>query len=93
MNKAIIAIATTALLSACAANNDATHGKTVGCQEFSKKAQGMSEEATMKQAQALGISVRVVEKDGQPYKTTHDYQPERLNIGINNGLVSRAFCG
>lgn len=94
MNKTIIAIAAAALLGACAASsNKETTPEPTACQKLSNKAQGMSEDAVMKQAQELGISVRVVEKDGQPYKVTHDHRPERLNIGISNGVVSRAFCG
>lgn len=36
---------------------------------------------------------RVVSKDGKPYVVTRDFRPDRINISIDNGIITKATCG
>lgn len=49
--------------------------------------EGMSEEDAARLAQTVGVSFRVVERDGQPLAVTMDYRPGRINAVITNGAV------
>jgi len=36
---------------------------------------------------------RVTFKDGKPFIITHDFKPERYNLGINNNIITSVHFG
>jgi hypothetical protein len=40
-------------------------------------------------ARLIYPNIRIVEQDGNPLPTTMDYQPDRLNVAVSNGIISR----
>jgi len=54
---------------------------------------GMSEEAAEKCAVDAGYTWRVTERDGEMFAMTMDYYPTRINVVVENGLVTEAFSG
>lgn len=44
-------------------------------------------------AAEAGYTVRVTMEDGQMFPMTMDYRTDRINIEVENGVVTRAFVG
>lgn len=36
---------------------------------------------------------RVVNRDKQSYICTRDFRPDRINITVDNGIITKAVCG
>lgn len=45
------------------------------------------------QLESQGIRVRVASEDGESYMLTCDYNPRRVNLNIEKGIVIAAFEG
>ena len=54
---------------------------------------GMSEQEANSTAVANGWVVRVAARDGEQFALTMDYNPKRVNLTIDNGVVSDVFIG
>lgn len=54
---------------------------------------GLTEAEAAAVAEDLGLTVRVVERDGESFPATMDYNPERVNLSIEDGLVTKATLG
>jgi hypothetical protein len=54
---------------------------------------GMSEGAAEKCAVDAGYTWRVTERDGEMFAMTMDYYPTRINVAVENGVVTEAFSG
>lgn len=54
---------------------------------------GLTKEQAEEVAAEAGYSVRVTIEDGQMFPMTMDYRTDRINIEVENGVVTRAFVG
>lgn len=54
---------------------------------------GRTTEEAEAAATAAGYTVRVVSVDGEPKMTTMDYRTNRINLEIEDDVVTRAFVG
>ena len=54
---------------------------------------GMSEQEANTTAEANGWVVRIAARDGEQFALTMDYNPKRVNLTIDNGVVSDVFIG
>lgn len=54
---------------------------------------GMSFEYVKEASRNLGVPVRKVAEDGRYFVCTADYIPERINVEVENGKVTKAFLG
>jgi hypothetical protein len=54
---------------------------------------GMSEQEATSTAEANGWVVRVAARDGEQFALTMDYNPKRVNLTVNNDVVSDVFIG
>lgn len=54
---------------------------------------GMSEQEANSTAVANGWVVRIAARDGEQFALTMDYNPKRVNLTIDNGVVSDVFIG
>ena len=54
---------------------------------------GLSEQQAAAQAAANGWPFRVAERDGEQLLLTQDYNEERVNVAVQNGVVTRAWSG
>ena len=54
---------------------------------------GMSEEQASAFLTAEGIVYRVVQRDGESYPATKDYNPDRANLTIQSGVVTDVQFG
>jgi len=54
---------------------------------------GLTKEAALTKAKALGVRARIVEEDGKSFPVTKDYRPERVNFTINDGKVTKLHKG
>jgi hypothetical protein len=44
-------------------------------------------------ANERGMTVRVVKLDGESLPGTKDYRPERINVEVENGVITAATLG
>jgi hypothetical protein len=51
---------------------------------------GLTEDEAMDEAVARGWTVRVLARDGEGDARTDDYQPERVNLVLEDGRVTAA---
>lgn len=58
-----------------------------------QKVIGMSEDQAVAMLQSLSLTTRVVSRDGQDYPVTMDYSPRRVNLWIENGVVTNVSVG
>jgi hypothetical protein len=68
----------------------------LGTNEFEvvrSKVVGMTEVAAVKAAEKAGMQVRVAMRDGESFMQTMDYSDSRLNIVVENGVVTSAGIG
>jgi hypothetical protein len=68
----------------------------LGTNEFEvvrSKVVGMTEVAAVKLAEKAGMQVRVAMRDGESFMQTMDYSDSRLNIVVENGVVTSAGIG
>lgn len=63
------------------------------CEKETDDYLGLSETDAAKKAREKGHTYRVVDRDGEYYAVTMDYQPSRLNFSIISGKVKSATCG
>lgn len=49
---------------------------------------GQSVQDAARAVEALGLRVRVTIEDGQPQVVTMDYDPERINVGVEGGSIT-----
>ena len=54
---------------------------------------GLTKEEAEAAAADAGYTVRVTIEDGQMFPMTMDYRTDRINIEVENGVVTRAFVG
>ena len=51
---------------------------------------GLTEHAAIQLSQSLGMTFRIVNRDGDPRIVTHDYNTNRVNFTIESGNVVKA---
>jgi hypothetical protein len=54
---------------------------------------GLSEGEAIEVSKREGFTVRVVERDGEVFPVTMDYNPGRVNLAVNAGVVTAANVG
>ena len=54
---------------------------------------GLTEQQAAAQAAANGWPYRVAERDGEQLMVTQDFNEERVNVAVQNGVVTRAWFG
>lgn len=57
---------------------------------------GMTEEDAIETIEGISsqqLTARVVRRDGESYAITEDYSLSRINLEIDNGLVTRTYIG
>jgi hypothetical protein len=54
---------------------------------------GMTEAEATSYAESQGWTVRIASRDGEQFALTMDYMPTRVNLSIDQGLVSYVFIG
>ncbi|MEI6405815.1 MAG: hypothetical protein WCO64_08615, partial [Actinomycetes bacterium] len=54
---------------------------------------GKSEDAATTAIEDAAHEVRVISRDGQTIATTRDYRIDRINLAIDNGIVTSASIG
>lgn len=54
---------------------------------------GLPEQDAVREIEAAGLELRVVERDGKPFPATMDYRRDRVNLSIENGVVTNSFPG
>ncbi len=54
---------------------------------------GQDEKEAVKQITAIGMIPRIVERDGQHFIHTCEYNPNRVNLSITEGKVTAAANG
>lgn len=54
---------------------------------------GMTEAEATTYAEGQGWTVRIAARDGEQFPLTMDYMPKRVNLSIDQGLVSYVFIG
>lgn len=52
---------------------------------------GLSEEDFVRDAEARGYIVRVYDRDGESSSVDLDFRPNRLNISVNDGIVTEIY--
>lgn len=52
-----------------------------------------SEQDAVACATSMGLTSRIVQRDGEDYVVTMDYSPTRVNFNIRRGLVTAATSG
>lgn len=53
----------------------------------------MSEAKAKATATANGFTTRVIERDGEQFPATMDYRPDRINLVVTDGSVTKATVG
>lgn len=64
-----------------------SHAMEASKEQFAQSVIGKTEE----EARALAgntFRIRVAERDGEPLILTMDYSPQRLNVKVNNGVIT-----
>lgn len=81
--------------SACAmpVKVEPTQSAPASCQTFVGKMEGQSYDKAVAMADEQGFAHRLVYKDGQNYRVTRDYRPERINFSVQDNRVVQATCG
>jgi hypothetical protein len=54
---------------------------------------GLSENQAATTAASKGMDFRVAERDGIEQMLTADYNPDRVNVAVTDGIVTRAWMG
>jgi hypothetical protein len=54
---------------------------------------GLDEQVAAERIEAAGLSVRVIDRDGEPFLATADYRTDRVNLSIVGGVVIAASVG
>jgi len=54
---------------------------------------GKTEELAKSLANSSGYALRVTRNDNQNYAITMDYRFDRINVEIDNGLVTKSYIG
>jgi hypothetical protein len=62
-------------------------------EEFAATLVGTSAEEAEAAADAAGVTYRVVMVDGEPRAVTLDYRPDRVNVAIEDDVVTEATVG
>jgi hypothetical protein len=52
--------------------------------------EGLTEEEAITQAEEADTPYRVIARDGEQFPATMDYNPERINFTVEDGVVTRA---
>lgn len=60
---------------------------------FGKDLIGMAESEAIVCVEDAGLTWRVTEQDGEEFALTMDYRAERVNVKIENGIVTDAYSG
>ena len=60
---------------------------------FGKDLIGMAVAEAMQCVEDAGLTWRVYEEDGEMFALTMDYRVERVNVKIENGIVTDAYAG
>ena len=51
---------------------------------------GLAEVEAIESLRAMGLTVRVVERDGESFVISRDYRGDRVNLVVTNGMVVSA---
>ena len=62
-------------------------------QEFADTLVGKTTAQAKKAAEDAGYAFRIIEVDGVPKAVTADLQPDRINVAIEDGVVTEATAG
>ena len=54
---------------------------------------GLTIEEAQKLAGEQGTETRVVREDGKNYMVTMDFHPDRLNFGVDKGIITEVTTG
>lgn len=54
---------------------------------------GLSESEARARAEGDGYVVRVIFRDGEPLPATKDFRPDRVNLAVEDGVVTGATSG
>ena len=65
----------------------------VDVDRFGKELIGMAEAEAIECVDEAGLIWRVYEQDGEMFALTMDYRVERVNVKIENGIVTDAYSG
>ena len=65
----------------------------VDVDRFGKELIGMAEADAIECVDEAGLTWRVTEQDGEMFAVTMDYRIERVNVKIENGIVTDAYSG
>jgi hypothetical protein len=68
-------------------------GASPEARDLAHRTIGMAEEDAIELAEAAGLAVRVVERDGEGLPRTDDLQPDRVNLHVEDGIVVHATLG
>jgi hypothetical protein len=62
-------------------------------QQAAERLVGLTEEEATKLAESNGWAVRVVSRDGESFPITMDYRTDRVNLTVENGVVTAVSVG
>lgn len=54
---------------------------------------GLAEEKAITEAKEYGWRIRTMQKNGEAFCGTMDLGPERVNIIVENGIVTKTYIG
>lgn len=69
---------------------DDIKGETI---RFAEDLVGMATDQARACAADAGYLWRVYQEDGEPFALTMDYVPTRINVAINQGIITDAYGG
>lgn len=62
-------------------------------ERFGKELIGMAEGEALQCVEDAGLTWRIYEKDGEQFALTMDYRVERVNLKLDDGIVTDAYSG
>jgi hypothetical protein len=62
-------------------------------EQFAETVVGMSDSEAQAATEAAGYAYRVVMVDGEPLAVTMDYRPDRVNVALEDDVVTAATVG
>lgn len=62
------------------------------CREVARNIVSVKEDIAISYIERNGLTHRIARRDGQSFMGTHDYNPDRVNLSIENGRVVSITC-